>query len=352
MTVDTHLWSTPSFPELEGILFNVLEGRASEWGIEPWNYYLLSVPKLLLNPLSIPLILATVVLTRNTSLSTVETVRKLRYILIAPILYVGGFSLLSHKEWRFIIYIIPLLTTASSISAAYIHHHRSKSLLHRLTHFLILLSIPLSLLASLTMSVVSATNYPGALALDALHEISNATSAKVYLDIPTRMTGATLPLCSRPGWTYVKCENTTILESPEYWKDIDFALIGSLKDVPCKLGRGIEGMGEWECIYRQKGYAGVQWQSRLPDSIQQNAFVQKVVDRLRGMVPWETVGKVWEERGGRIPWIKLEDKIFVLRRLKMKDLEERSMKIEEIKEKERAGIGKMGEVEGQWRDFY
>jgi len=67
---------------------------------------------------------------------------------------------------------------------------------------------------------------------------------------------------------------------------------------------------------------------------------------------WETVGKVWEERGGRIPWIKLEDKIFVLRRLKMKDLEERSMKIEEIKEKERAGIGKMGEVEGQWRDFY
>lgn len=166
------------------------------------------------------------------------------------------------------------------------------------------------------------------------------------------MTGATLPLCSRQGWTYVKCENSTILESAEYWKDIDFAIVGSLKDVPCKLGRGVEGKGEWECIYRQKGYAGIQWQKQLPAVILETPVIRKVMERVEGKVPLEKVLKLMEERGIKFPRIKLEDQIFVLRHLRTEDFVERSIKMEEMKEKERAGIGKMGEVEGQWRDFY
>jgi hypothetical protein len=202
------------------------------------------------------------------------------------------------------------------------------------------------------MSLISATNYPGALALDTLHNISNATSAKVYLDIPTRMAGATLPLCSREGWKYVKSENITTLESPEYWKDIDFAIVGSLKDVPCKLGKGIEGKGEWECIYRQKGYTEIQWQTHLPNIILETPLVRKLMDHVEGTVPMEKALKFWQERGWKIPWIKLEDQIYVLKRLRTQDFAERSIKMEEIKGKERAGLGEMGEVEGQWRDFY
>lgn len=179
----------------------------------------------------------------------------------------------------------------------------------------------------------------------------------------------TLPLCSREGWTYVKSENTTILESEEYWKDIDYAIVGSLKDVPCKLGRGVEGKGEWECIYRQKGYAGIQWQDHLPDvllentvvrkvlkstiarRVMENTVLQKVMDRAQGKFALEKIMKVMKERA-KVPWVKLEDKIFVLRHLRSQDFVERSIAMEETKEKERAGIGKMGEVEGQWRDFY
>ena len=416
VAVDTQLWSCPSFPELEALLFNVVGGHASEWGVEPWHYYLVSLPKLLLNPLAPILIASTVVITWYASVSFMDTVRQLRYIIIIPILYVLGFSYLSHKEWRFIIYIIPLLTTAASISAAYIHHQRAKSLFYRLIHILLFLSVLGSLVLSFTMGIVSSTNYPGAMALDSLHTICNSSNAKVYLDIPTRMTGATLPLCNRQGWTYMKTENTTLLHSTEYWRDVDYAIVGSLADVPCKRGKGVEGKGEWEVIYRQKGYAGITWQPfEVPDVLWNNTYVNKLCSnehlqkfvekaesvRKRVMDVGSTtvhkitsnrhikgvmgrIGKVREEvlnvvtpyvskvasndhvrrtrdkvedivariDGVKVPWVRLEDQIFILKHMRKEDVLERNRILEEKKEKEREGLGKQGEVEGQWREFY
>lgn len=426
VAVDTQLWSAPSFPELEALLFNVIGGHASEWGVEPWYYYLLSLPKLLLNPIAPLLIYSTVVITCYTSTSIMDTIRQLRYILIVPMLYVLGFSLLSHKEWRFIVYIIPLLTTAGSISAAYILHHRKNSLSYRLLHIILFLSVLGSLILSFSMGVVSSTNYPGAMALDSLHTITNCSNARVYLDIPTRMTGATLPLCNRDGWTYMKTENKTLLHSAEYWRDIDFAIVGSLADVPCRRGKGVEGKGEWEVIYRQKGYAGLTWQPLgIPDIVWNNTYVNTLTDMygskvssnehvrmLKGKVEkvwgsFSAVGrknlnkissndhvksvnkgikKIWDDSSDavrrntyvnkvmsndqiqrilgkveglretahklKVPWIKLEDKVFILKHMRKEDILERNKLIEEKKEKERKGLGKQGEVEGQWRDFY
>lgn len=352
ITIDTRLWDVPSFPELEALLFNVRDGHASNWGVEPWNYYLLSIPKLLLNPLAIPLTLATIILTRYTSLSTIETLRKLRYILLAPIIYLTGFSFLPHKEWRFIIYIIPLLTTASSISAAYIHHHRTKSFLHRVLHLILIFSVPATFVASFSMTIISSTNYPGALALDHLHATSNLTCAKVHLDVPTRMTGATLPLCTRANWTYVKCENETMLQSKDYWRDIDFAIIGSLEDCPCRFGKGMEGIGEWDVVYKQKGYDGIGWRKVEAPGHMPLPEGWKIPSWTDGILR-----KVEEKVGGRelkIPWVNLNDKIYVVRHLTKEELLQRSQLWEEQKEREREklGVGRMGEVQGQWRDFY
>ena len=416
VAVDTQIWSCPSFPELEALLFNVVGGHASEWGVEPWHYYLGSLLKLLLNPLAPILIASTVVITWYTSFSFMDTIRQLRYIIIIPILYVLGFSYLSHKEWRFIIYVIPLLTTAASISAAYIHHQRAKSRYYRLIHVLLVLSALSSLVLSFTMGIVSSTNYPGAMALDSLHTICNSSNAKVYLDIPTRMTGATLPLCNRQGWIYMKTENTTLLNSTEYWRDVDYAIVGSLADVPCKRGKGVEGKGEWEVIYRQKGYAGIAWRPfEFPEFIWNNTHVEKLrsneplqkfvemaknvkarlmdvscttVDKItsNGYIKGLTgrIGKVRAEvlklvtpyvdkvtsndhirrtrdkveatvgriGGVKVPWVRLEDQIFVLKHMRKEDLLERNRILEEKMEKERQGLGKQGEVEGQWRDFY
>lgn len=433
VAVDTHLWSVPSFPELEGLLFNVIGGHSSEWGIEPWYYYLLSLPKLLLNPFAPALIAGSILITWKSSFTTLDTLRKLRYIILVPLLYVSGFSLLAHKEWRFVIYILPLLTVSTSLSAAYIHQTHPSTRLTRLLHSLLLLSLPTTLLASLAMGAISSTNYPGAHALDRLHQMSNATNATVHLDVPSRMKGATLPLCTREGWTYVRSENETVLDSVEYWRDVDYAIVGSLACAPCKRGKGVEGRGEWEVMHRQKGYAGVMWRSMHMSDISQVVWNSSIVER---MALDERVGKIrrwvkgvrwprlevpegwrnspivekvtsnsWVQKVAlrvkelgwprleitksirnrpmvekvmsnkhmvrislkvdeivertktamkdpKVPWIKQEDKAFVLKHLRPQDFQQKSILLEEKKEKERQGLGKQGEVEGQWRDFY
>jgi hypothetical protein len=222
----------------------------------------------------------------------------------------------------------------------------------------------------------------------------------------------------------MKTENQTLLHSTEYWRDVDYAIIGSLADVPCKRGKGVEGKGEWEVIYRQKGYAGITWQQlEIPDILWNNTYVNTLNDMYVNKVCSnehlnmfkEKVGEVWErfsdirrknldrvlsndhvrnlkERFRRawddgadvvmkyvnrissnaqvkkllgrvegfikpthelkVPWVKLEDKIFILKHMRKEDFVERNKMLEEQKEKERKGLGKQGEVEGQWRDFY
>jgi Alg9-like mannosyltransferase family len=445
VTVDTELWSSPSFPELEALLFNVVDGHASDWGVEPWYFYLLSLPKLLLNPLAPMLLASSVVITFYTSTSVVDTLRKLRYILVVPALYVAALSLLDHKEWRFVIYVVPLLTTATSISAAYIFLHRKDSRAYRFLNSLLILSIPLTLGISLVMGTISSTNYPGAQALTTLHGTCNASHATVFLDVPTRMTGATLPLCSRGNWTYVKTENATLLDSPAFWQDIDYAIVGSLAGNPCKRGKGIEGKGEWEILFCQKGYEGIGWRTveEARAEIWNSSYVRTVVEdeRVRNVVgrAGEVLGlgrgyvrnvtenehvrsvvdywgrlqttartfaesksrqirshshvnnivaqihaaktnilsrvennkhlqtiishpqylrakakldEIWHRQQIKVPWIKLDHKVFVLKHMRKEDLDERQRVLEEKRAKEREGLGKAGEIEGQWRDFY
>lgn len=166
--------------------------------------------------------------------------------------------------------------------------------------------------------------------------------------------GATLPLCSRPGWIYCKSENATVLHSTEYWREVDYAIIGSLADVPCNRGKGVEGKGEWDVIFKQQGYAGIQWRNvEIPECVWDNTYVQKVMEIgfVRKVVT--KVEQLVEKKGGlKIPWMKLEDKIYVLKHLRNDDFIARSMMLEEKKEQERRGLGECGEVAGDWREFY
>ena len=224
-----------------------------------------------------------------------------------------------------------------------------------------------------------------------------------------------------------------MLDSVEYWRDVDYAIVGSLACAPCKRGKGVEGRGEWEVMHRQKGYAGVMWRSMHMSDISQVVWNSSIVER---MALDERVGKIrrwvkgvrwprlevpegwrnspivekvtsnsWVQKVAlrvkelgwprleitksirnrpmvekvmsnkhmvrislkvdeivertktamkdpKVPWIKQEDKAFVLKHLRPQDFQQKSILLEEKKEKERQGLGKQGEVEGQWRDFY
>lgn len=116
--VDGHYWQKAFiWPELEGILFNVVEGKSSEWGVcrllfwpvhadtseqtsPPHHYFTSALPKSLL--LCYPLLLLSMI-----------TNRSALCLAAAPIASILLLSQLGHKEWRFMIYSVPLLNAAA-----------------------------------------------------------------------------------------------------------------------------------------------------------------------------------------------------------------------------------------------
>ncbi|RPB04194.1 hypothetical protein L873DRAFT_1759446 [Choiromyces venosus 120613-1] len=253
------------WPELSGFLYNAIENKSSDWGTSPWHYYFTnSLPKLLLNPLLLLLIPAGIY---NSPRTTSEA-----YIL--PTLgFVGVYSVLPHKEWRFIVYVVPILTLYASIGGTWILNRRSKSPIYALTSLLIISSIPLATLASAGMLLISSYNYPGGQGINKLHHYipssppSTQTLPKVHLDTLTCMTGATRFLQDAPLYpssphsphtstsstlapskiTFDKTEDETTLLTPSFWSDIEWVITSS----PPRI------IGKYEIVDSVTGWAGI-----------------------------------------------------------------------------------------------
>ncbi|OJD29840.1 alpha-mannosyltransferase subunit [Diplodia corticola] len=166
--IDTYFWRTyprPLWPEWSAFAYNTLQGHASDWGTSPTHYYFLSaLPKLLLNPLTYTLLLPLSLLNAAT--------RGPSAALLAPCLaFVAIYSALPHKEWRFIIYVVPALTACASASAGWISTRYAKARAYRVASWVLLASVVLSGAVSAALLAVSAQNYPGGTALVRLHSI-------------------------------------------------------------------------------------------------------------------------------------------------------------------------------------
>ncbi|KAB2577725.1 GPI mannosyltransferase [Lasiodiplodia theobromae] len=164
--IDTFFWRTypnPLWPEWSAFAFNTLHGHASDWGTSPFHYYFLSaLPKLLMNPLTYTILIPLSVLNAAT--------RGPCTALLAPCLsFVAIYSLLPHKEWRFIIYVVPALTACAAASAGWISTRYTKAAAYRVATWALLASVALSAAASAALLAISAQNYPGGAALVTLH---------------------------------------------------------------------------------------------------------------------------------------------------------------------------------------
>ncbi|KFY63116.1 hypothetical protein V497_02110, partial [Pseudogymnoascus sp. VKM F-4516 (FW-969)] len=123
--VDSTFWLRPVWPELASFIFNILHGSSSEWGVSPWHtYFTSSLPKLLLNPLAIPLICA--------SLYLPATKRAAAALVLPQLAYVALYSAQPHKEARFVIYAIPPLTAAAALGASYVWTRRARTVVYRI----------------------------------------------------------------------------------------------------------------------------------------------------------------------------------------------------------------------------
>lgn len=211
VTVDSFFWQRLIWPELEVFLFNGVEGKSVEWGTSPSYYYFTNLmPRIL--PLAFVLAILFLFLesgrillsllvaskvskddkkTFSPSSKTAPSTRPeitIGNLLFFAFLHVSILSFIPHKEWRFIIYTIPLLNLAGSLILCRVEGTIQRRIL-----------IPAAILGtfciSLFMLYVSHYNYTGGVALYRFHDSAlplNPVPQKpvVYMDVHVAMTGA------------------------------------------------------------------------------------------------------------------------------------------------------------------
>ncbi|EMR11356.1 hypothetical protein PNEG_00384 [Pneumocystis murina B123] len=214
--VDSWFWKKYFlWPEGMAFYFNIIEKKSSKWGVSAWHtYFSKYIPKLLLNPLF--LILWGIALFKRPK----DTIN----LLVPNISYVIIYSLQPHKEWRFIVYIIPSLTLVAAIGATWIYNRKYKSLVFTIAFLILIIAVLMTFSASLVMSLISSLNYPGAWSLKAFHNLDLSEKEKVHLDVYTCMTGVSLFLHDNEKIIYDKTEDITKLNSYDFLKTINWAI--------------------------------------------------------------------------------------------------------------------------------
>lgn len=254
VAIDSVFWrSLPIWPEWVAFRFNALDGKSSDWGTSPWHFYFTSsIPKLMMNPLCLVICIPAAIVVKST--------RKFSLRLLGPLLaYVAIYSILPHKEWRFITNIIPGLTAIAAAGATHIWNRRSTSWLFWSLSVALAVSVMCSAAASVGLLAISSMNYPGAVGIKRLHELTEPSTSgiTVRFDNLSRQTGATRFL-QRDGldaqvrntsvrWYYDKMEFPYSLTYDEYWSRFDYVL----EEYPEKLPGG------WDTLDVVESYAGL-----------------------------------------------------------------------------------------------
>ncbi|KAG5361054.1 putative Dol-P-Man:Man(7)GlcNAc(2)-PP-Dol alpha-1,6-mannosyltransferase [Yarrowia sp. B02] len=249
LAVDSYFWQngTPSFnpleqfnlvfPELQGFFFNVIEGNSSDWGVSPYSqYFLVDIPKLILNPVVLVLIPYGYIKDPSGKRG------HLRLLGLTALIYVAVYSLQPHKEWRFIIYTIPIFTLLAAVGATSIWEKRKLNKLYMAGSVVIIVTTVLTFILSCFMGSISSFNYPGGFALEAFHDLPEVAKhtfhfgergqayvdpIMVHVDVPTCMTGAirfgeSEDFTESGAIIYDKTEDKDTLE--DLWDGFDYVI--------------------------------------------------------------------------------------------------------------------------------
>ncbi|EGF98578.1 family 22 glycosyltransferase [Melampsora larici-populina 98AG31] len=155
--LDSYFWQKFTWPEGSSVFFNVIQGHSSDWGIMPWHeYFTKSLPKLL--GLSYPIGLIGFLIDRKTS-----------FLGINCLVFISLMSFLKHKEWRFIVYVIPIFNLSTSVCLTKIGMMCPS--IKNLRWYLFTLICLITVSQTVFTSYISYHNYPGGRALKDLHSI-------------------------------------------------------------------------------------------------------------------------------------------------------------------------------------
>lgn len=218
--IDSYFWGKPLVPELSSFIFNIVDGNAAEWGVEPWGAYFNKYLFKLFRP-PVVLILSVIGFLNDpaddgVAITDTKAVRhparnSLRILYTSSIIFIAIMSFQPHKEWRFIIYTIPIFTLQAANGLSNISIKWSLSFSNKLLTLIISFLVLVSALLSLQMGYISSFNYPGGEALEfANYYVSEHYSGRnvtLHIDVPACMTGVTrFGELHREGVKYDKSE--------------------------------------------------------------------------------------------------------------------------------------------------
>ena len=173
------------WPEFNVLYFNTADNKSSQWGTSPIHWYITSaLPRsLLLCILLVPIAcINNVKLLRNYKIKNNIDVTTIELLLPACV-FIGLYSLLPHKELRFILPVIPLLNMIASMAvckivhAAYRYYDKQDDITSSQSRpyiaiawmiFIVILYIDSC--AAVFFTFISSHNYPGGYAIDLLHK--------------------------------------------------------------------------------------------------------------------------------------------------------------------------------------
>jgi len=195
--VDSLFWKRLCWPEGEVFFFNAILNKSSEWGTSPFLWYFYSALPRALGPCVFLLPLG------------VFLDFRLFKVLFPALGFVLAFSLLPHKELRFVIYVLPLLNIPIARAADYLWTNRKKSFRRHIASVVLLACLGGNLALSALSFWASYYNYPGGAALKHLHSLEDPESGgvSVHLDWNVAQTGASRFLELSSVWKYSKEED-------------------------------------------------------------------------------------------------------------------------------------------------
>ena len=170
VTIDSYFWRSqdPIWPELSAFLSNIFpkEGSqgASAWGTKPFYWYLTSaVPRLLMNQIFM-IDLFFLFPSARQDFRVLDN-------LIPSYAYLLFYSILPHKEIRFMFPIVPSLTLVAALTCTRLTMNAGKSSVTKFLLYAAMASIFVAAFISHAILLpLSAQNYPGGESLEALHE--------------------------------------------------------------------------------------------------------------------------------------------------------------------------------------